>query len=136
MEINYTKDETIKLIEEYYRIFEEREVKASITVKKDLVGIYEEEGCVTTICVSEDIEIAGMKKTIKETITEAELKKKFKALFSGYSFDLKSLTMNSGLNSRLEGYGMAEHEVKSAYFRGITINVDKKKEHVYTMMGR
>ena len=31
---------------------------------------------------------------------------------------------------------MAEHEVKSAYFRGITINVEKKKEHVYTMMGR
>ena len=34
MEIDFTKEETIKLIEEYYKRLEDRTVKASITAKK------------------------------------------------------------------------------------------------------
>lgn len=127
MEIEFIKEETIKLIEEYYKKLEDRTVKASISAKKGYTGWRDEEGCVTTITVAEPIEIVGMKKDVKQTITEEELNTMLKALFDLYEFQLTKITLNDGLNSRWEGYGMGEHEVTSAYFKGITINVTKKK---------
>ena len=127
MEIEFTKEETIKLIEEYYKKLEDRTVKASISAKKGYTGWRDEEGCVTIITVAEPIEIMGMKKDVKQTITEEELNTMLKALFDLYEFQLTKITLNDGLNSRWEGYGMGEHEVTSAYFKGITINVTKKK---------
>lgn len=127
MEIEFTKEETLKLIEEYYKKLEDRTVKASITAKKGYTGWRDEEGCVTTITVAEPIEIMGMKKDVKQTITEEELNTMLKALFDLYEFQLTKITLNDGLNSRWEGCGMGEHEVTSAYFKGITINVTKKK---------
>ena len=127
MEIEFTKEETLRLIEEYYKKLEDRTVKASISAKKGYTGWRDEEGCVTTITVAEPIEIMGMKKDVKQTITEEELNTMLKALFDLYEFQLTKITLNDGLNSRWEGYGMGEHEVTSAYFKGITINVTKKK---------
>lgn len=126
MEIEFTKDETIKLIEEYYKRLEDRTVKVTINSKKGYTGWRDEEGCVTTITVSEPIEIMGMKKEVKQTITEEDLNTILKALFELYEFQLTKVTLNDGLNSRLEGYGMAEHQVTSAYFKGITLNIVKK----------
>ena len=126
MEIEFTKDETIKLIEEYYKRLEDRTVKVTINSKKGYTGWRDEEGCVTTITVSEPIEIMGMKKEVKHTITEEDLNTILKALFELYEFQLTKVTLNDGLNSRLEGYGIAEHEVTSAYFKGITLNIVKK----------
>ena len=126
MEIEFTKDETIKLIEEYYKKLEDRTVKVTINSKKGYTGWRDEEGCVTTITVSEPIEIMGMKKEVKQTITEEDLNTILKALFELYEFQLTKVTLNDGLNSRLEGYGMAEHEVTSAYFKGITLKIVKK----------
>lgn len=127
MEITYSKEETIKLIEEYYKRLEDREVKASISARKECVGLYEVDGCVTTISVTEKMEIGGMQKDVKETISQEEFKKILRALFDLYGFELTNVILNDGLNSRWEGYGMGEYEVKSAYFKGITINVNKKK---------
>lgn len=127
MEISYTREETIRLIEEYYKRLEERDVKASINTRKDCIGIYEEEGCVTTISVTEKLEIGGMQKDVKENISEDQLNVILRALFGLYGFELTRVTLNDGLNSYWEGYGMCEHEVKSSYCKGITINVKKKK---------
>lgn len=127
MEIEFTKDETIKLIEEYYKRLEDRIVKVTINAKKGYTGWRDEEGCVSTVTVSEPIEIMGMKKEVKQTVTIEELKTLLKALFDLYDFQLTNINLNDGLNSKWEGYSMAEHEVKSAYFKGITVNVSKKK---------
>ena len=127
MQIEFTKDETVKLIEEYYKRLEDRTVKVIITSKKEYTGWQDEETCVTKVIVSEPVEIMGMKKEVKETLTEEELKTLLKALFNLYEFDLSTIIINDGLNSRWEGYGMNEHEIKSAYFKGITVNVVKKK---------
>lgn len=129
MEIEFTKEETIKLIEEYYKRLEDRDVKVNITAKKEYTGWQDEEGCVTTVTIAEPIEIMGMKKEVKQKLTEEELKTLLKALFDLYELQVTSIILNDGINSRWEGYGMAEHEVKSAYFKGITVNVNKKKNY-------
>ena len=73
MEVSFTKEETLKLIEEYYRRLEDREVTASASAKKGYTGWQDEEACVTTITISEKMEIVGMQKEVKENITEDQL---------------------------------------------------------------
>ena len=133
MEVSFTKGETLKLIEEYYSKLEGRNVKAQAKSSRGLIGYYEDEGCITEISVTENIEIAGMNKEVKEVITTEQLRTLLKSLFGLYEFDMSDLTLNDGLNSRCEGYGMGEHEVKTAYFNGITVNVQKKKNYGFTM---
>ena len=70
-----------------------------------------------------------MQKEVKESITEDQLNTLLRALFDLYEFDLTSVTLDSGLSSKWEGYGMNEHEVKTAYFRGLKVNVKKKKNY-------
>lgn len=127
MEIEYTKDETLKLIEEYYKRLEGREVKAHINVSKGSVGFYETLECITTITITETIDILGMKKEVKEKISEEDLNTKLKALFNLFDLNLISLSLKDGLNSKWCGYGMAEHEVQTAYFKGIIVSVVKNK---------
>lgn len=133
MEVSFTKGETLKLIEEYYRKLEDRNVKAQAKATRGLVGYYEEDGCTTEISVTENLEILGMNKEIKEVITSDQLKTLLTALFGLYDFEMTDLIINDGLSSRYEGYGLAEHEVKTAYFNGITVNVQKKKNYGFTM---
>ncbi len=128
MEVNFTKEETLKLIEEYYSRLEGRQVKSSVDVKKTCVG-YREEGCVTTISITEKMDIAGMQKDVKEVITKEQLDTLLKALFDLYEFELTGVTLNDGLSTKWEGYGYNEHEVKVPYFKGITVNLNKKKNH-------
>ena len=129
MEINFTREETLKLIESYYSRLEEREVKAKVTCTKGLVGFYQNDGCVTTFTISEKIEIAGMEKDIVETISYEDLKTKLTALFELFGYEVKSLILDSGLETKYEGYGMYEHTVKVPYFNGIKVTVAKKKNH-------
>ena len=129
MEVTFTKEETLKLIEEYYSKLEQRTVKATATAKKGYTGWQDEQVCITTITISEKMEIVGMEKEIVETITEEQLNTLLRALFDLYDFSLTSITLNDGLNSRWEGYGYNEHEVKTPYFNGITAGLEKKKNH-------
>ncbi len=126
MQIDYTKEETLKLIEEYYKKLEGRDVKASVSSKKECVGFYEQDTCVTTFTISEEMEIAGMKKKVKQKISNDELNTLLKALFNLYDFELTDIVINDGINTEWEGYGMCEHQVKTPYFKGITIDVKKK----------
>ncbi len=133
MEVSFTKEETLKLIEEYYKKLEGKTVHAQAKATRGLVGYYEDEGCITEITVSEQMEIAGLNKEVKEEITPDKLRTLLKALFGLYEFEVLDVSLNDGLNSRWEGYGMAEHEVKTAYFKGMTLNIQKKKDYGLNM---
>ncbi len=127
MEINYTKEETLQLIEEYYKRLEGREVKAKITSTRGAIDMYDHEGCITSISITEKMDVCGMRKDVVTRLSEDDFKKYLKALFGLYEFNLTDVTLNDGLNSRWEGYGFDEHEVKNPYFKGITVNVEKQK---------
>lgn len=127
METKFNKQETIKLLEEYYQRLEGKKVKVSISAKAGTFGLYETKGCQTTITVSEKMEIAGMNKDVTYTLSEDELKRNLTALFALYEFDVKGVDIEDGLTSCCEGYGMMEHTVDRAYFNGITVNLEKNK---------
>ncbi len=127
MTIEFTKEEAAKLIEEYYRILENRVIKANIKAEKGYIGWRDEEGCIITIEIAEVMEIAGMQKEIKDTITKEYLLVILKALFELYELDVNDITYDAGLNHTWKGYGMNEYEEKYVYFNGVKLDVSKKK---------
>lgn len=129
METTFSKQETIKLLEEYYKRLEGKQVKVDISAKAGCIGLYETPGCITTIAISETMDIAGIKKDVKITLSEEEVTKQLRALFALYELDLKSLSYEDGISSSCEGYGMMEHTVRKAYFNGVRVNIEKMKSH-------
>lgn len=127
MQVEFTKDEIIKLLEEYYKRLEDREVKVTITTKKEYSGWRDEQVCVTIFTVIEKLEVAGMMKEVKQILSKDQVKDCLTAVFGLYDFNLKDMTINSSLNSRWEGYGYNEHEVLTPCFKNITIQLEKRK---------
>lgn len=136
METTFNKQETIQLLEEYYSRLEGKQVKANISVKAGCVGLYETPSCITSVIIVESMEIAGIKKEVKTSLSKEEVKTKLKALFALYEFDLKSVDFEDGLSSHCEGFGMGEHTVNKAYFNGITVKIEKQKQHNLSMYYR
>ncbi len=122
MEVNFTKEETMKLIEEYYRKLEGREVKAGVTAKKEYVGVYENEECQTTFTVTEKMEIAGMVKDVVIKLSPEEVERNLGALFATYDFHLTGMIINDGLEYE------ERTSIQAAYFRGLTLNIERLKQ--------
>jgi len=124
MTTTFNKKESIKLIEEYYKKLEGRTVKADIKTHKALIGIYEQQGVMTTVSITEEMEIAGIKKTVSIDLTEEELRKNLAALFGLYGFQLKDMSLQDSLTST--GYGVDES--LDAIFNGIKVDLGKTVE--------
>ena len=120
----FNKKESIKLIEEYYKRLEGRTVKADIKTQKALIGIYEQQGVMTTVSITEEMEIAGIKKTVSIDLTEEELRNNLAALFGLYGFQLKDMSLQDSLTST--GYGVDES--LDAIFNGIKVELGKTVE--------
>lgn len=127
MEAKFSKQETIKLIEEYYERLEGKKVKVTIVAEEGIFGLYETKGYQTTITVKETMNIAGMKKDVKYTLSIDELEEKMIALFALYAFEVKSIKLNDGVSSYSTGYGMMEHTVQKTYFNGVIMDLEKCK---------
>ena len=128
IKLEFNKSEIINLVELYYRKEEGREVKVSINSRKECVGRYEEDGCVTTISVKEEFDILGMKKNFVTTISQDELKDIFNLLLEKEGYEIVSLMYNDGLHTEWSGYGMYEYQTKKAYFNGITLTLNNIKD--------
>ncbi len=122
MEVNFTREETIKLIEEYYRRLESREVKAGVTTNIGYVGIYEDEECQTTFTITEKMEIVGMEKDVDIKLSHEDVERNLGALFATYDLQLTGMIVNDGLDYE------DRSSIRSAYFRGLTLNVEKLKQ--------
>ena len=133
MEIKYTKKDVIDLIKLYYKQLEGREVKVSITAKKDLVGRFENVACVTTIKVKEKINLFGKEKEVVEEISDMQLLNILNALLIDKGYKINSVYFDDGLVDKTVGYGICEHTESSAYFKGIEVTVEKVMEQQVTL---
>ena len=127
MKTTFSGEEVKRILEEYYKRLEGRNVTVEITSKKECTGLYETETCVTTFTVIERFNIAGINKKVETVLSEEEVNTNMKALFSLYDFDLNSLVIEDGLDTEYEGYGTYEHRVLKPYFKGVTVDIQKSK---------
>ena len=95
MKTTFTKEEIIKLLIEYYKRLEGRDVAVEITSKKECTGLDETETCVTTFTVIERFNIAGINKKVETVLSEEEVNTNMKALFSLYDFAFSPVGMDS-----------------------------------------
>ena len=113
--IELSKEEVIQLLEQYYKDKEGREVKVYIQPKLtyDLYGNKVGE---TDIYIIEEINLGGLKKELRETISRDTVKDILNSLLMNEEYYVNGL-------SYLEGY---RGEV---YFNGITLYVCKKRRN-------
>ena len=127
MEMKFTKDDSVKFIEEYYQKFESRNINAKIKSEKTTCGygMGEMDTCSTSIVIEEEIEIMGIKTKTTERLGEDKLLGIFKAVLEDYGYDVKSAKFDDGINHTWEGCYMNEHQVARVYCKGVELSVQK-----------
>lgn len=132
MNLKCTKEEIMNLIEQYYLEMEGEHVKANIQAKKECVGFYEHETCMTTISIMREIELLGMKKEIEEVISKEKLKNILNTLLEKNGYVVTDLSYDDGVSSTWVGHYTCERLVKQAYFNGIALTLEEKKDKPLT----
>jgi len=125
--MKFTKEDSIKIIEDYYKKYEKRNIKAKIKSEKGTCG-YGMAGmdtCYTSIIIEEEIELLGAKTKITEKLPEANLLEIFKTVLQSQGYDVTNASFDDGINKVWEGYFMDEHQVSKVYCHGVNLTVKK-----------
>lgn len=128
MNFKIKKNDVIKLIEQYYREQENRDVKVTIKAEKEKsgYGLSECDTVVTQIVLNEEVTICGTKFITQENLSQDQVGEILKCLLATEGYDVVSIDYDDGIRSHLEGMYMDEHEVKQAYFNGIDVEAVRK----------
>ncbi len=131
MKIKYEPNEINKMLEEYYRQYERRNVKSNISFKKGYVSDGKggsKEDTIVSITLTEEVTLLGMKNTAIEEVSEERLTEIFTTLLEKTGYDLDSLQYIKGLDTNFVGYGMGEQLISKPYFCGVSLDISHHKE--------
>lgn len=122
---NVTYDNMKKLIKNHYaKQGRNVEVRISNEIDTDRFA-----GMVTTrIRLTERSTIGGVESETESYLNMDELKKIVSSVLAQEGKELLGLTNNAVPSSRIEGYGMGEHEVKSITGQSFTIDTREKEQ--------
>ncbi len=124
-DVSYDKMETI--IKNYYaKQGRNVEVRISNNIDNDRFA-----GMVTTrIRLTEKSTIGGVESELESYLNMDELKKIVSSVLEQEGKELLGLTNNAVSSSRIKGYGMGEHEVKSITGQSFTIDTREKQQNL------
>lgn len=127
MEMKFSKEDSIKFIEEYYKKYEQRDIKVKIKSQKTTCGygMGEMDTCTTSVVIEEEIEVMGIKTKTSEVLPEDNLLGIFKTVLEENGFDVTKVEFDDGINTSWEGYYMNEHQVSKVYCKGVILNVKR-----------
>ena len=127
MEMKFSKEDSIKFIEEYYKKYEQRDIKAKIKSQKTTCGygMGEMDTCTTSVVIEEEIEVMGIKTKTSEVLPEDNLLGIFKSVLEENGFDVTKVEFDDGINTSWEGCYMNEHQVSKVYCKGVILNVKR-----------
>ena len=127
MEMKFSKEDSIKFIEEYYKKYEQRDIKAKIKSQKTTCGygMGEMDTCTTSVVIEEEIEVMGIKTKTSEVLPEDNLLGIFKTVLEENGFDVTKVEFDNGINTSWEGCYMNEHQVSKVYCKGVILNVKR-----------
>ena len=127
MEMKFSKEDSIKFIEEYYKKYEQRDIKAKIKSQKTTCGygMGEMDTCTTSVVIEEEIEVMGIKTKTSEVLPEDNLLGIFKTVLEENGFDVTKVEFDDGINTSWEGCYMNEHQVSKVYCKGVILNVKR-----------
>lgn len=128
MELIFDKNKMKDVIENYYREYEDFDGKVTAGCRMDLVGygMAEHHDAVVSIKIKGTMKVLGMDVPMIREVNEEELFNIFRVMLDKQGHTVSSLSINSGVNESVEGYGLGEQTVKRPYFRGVTVTVKEK----------
>lgn len=118
--ITINENNLLQILKSYYL---KEDADVSISTKKENIGYYETESCVTKILVKRKINISGVENTIVETLDENELKGILSEVLFETGIEVESLELLNNLKRKTVGYGMAEHTELCPEFNGVKLRV-------------
>lgn len=124
MILEITRNQAIKIIKSYYKIYENTDADINIEVIKDSRGYYEEKYAKVNIIVKEKKEILGETIIFKSTLTEEEVKNIFKKVLQEENYDLVNLSYDTYIDID-EYFGSSSEKAK---FRAIEIEVKSNQK--------
>lgn len=130
MEMKFSKEDSIRIIQDYYKKHEQRDVKVKIKSEKGTCGygMAEMDTCFTSIILEEEIELLGVKTKTTEKLPEENLLGIFKTALEEYGYDVTKASFDDGINHVWEGYFMDEHQVSKVYCHGVNLTVKKNSK--------
>ena len=125
--MKFSKEDSIKFIEEYYKNHEQRDIKAKIKSQKTTCGygMGEMDTCTTSVVIEEELEVMGIKTKTSEVLPEDNLLGIFKTVLEENGFDVTKVEFDDGINTSWEGCYMNEHQVSKVYCKGVILNVKR-----------
>lgn len=125
MELKFSKKDTLKLIEEYYKKTEGRMVKANISSHKVNCGYGRDEydTVSSTLTISEEFTSIGATVKSTTTISDTELKNIFNNILEENSYGVEKFSFDDGLNYETIGAYMYEQSIKTPYCNGIILKI-------------
>lgn len=132
MELKFSKEKTIKLLEKYYQ--EEKDFTGKVTIKASTgsvgYGMHEMLGCILEMKIKGELDFMGEKITGEQRITEKDVEEAFKFYLDKAGYEVKKVSLDSGTTDSTEGYGLAEHTVTRSYFSGVNVITKEKVKKI------
>lgn len=130
MEMNLITETLINLLKQHYKSKEDFIGTITINPKKELLGygMNTYEGVILNVKRVGTITLLEEQIPVEFIIFQDEIESILKEELEQAGYEINNILFNKGISSKWEGYGLAEHEVKTAYFTGITVT-GKKKEY-------
>ena len=128
MELNFTKEQVIKILKSYYKIHEGQDVDIIINATKGCEGLYETPCVDVAVNVVSKLSILGELVEVKAKLEKDEIKNMFKVMLNDEDYNMQYLDYNTKFASIEGTYNETE---KIASFDGIVVgvkpNVKQKK---------
>lgn len=125
MEMKFNRKQVKKILEGYYKLYEDLDGDIIIKTYKGTCGPYEDECAVVNIKLKSSIQILGEDISTEREITKEDVNKAFKVILKEEGYEVLSVDYDSRIEAKTEGFLMAERTVKTAVFNGINVNMKK-----------
>jgi len=124
MELKIKVADLKKILSLYYK--KQDGIDSQIFISKNVENDRFGEECYLEIILKKKIRILGEERTTSERLSRDQVKEAIKSVLQEEGYDVYDVTYDSGVDHVWEGYGMGEHQVAKAYFRGVTVKIREK----------
>ena len=123
MRAKFTKENTIKVLDAYYKETEGADSKVDINTAIEYVGLYEDECAIVHIKLSHTINLVGEEIKVERELDKNEVFQVFNSILGNEGFEVNELQYDAGISS--ESY-ICDQGSSTPYFNGLIVKVTQK----------
>ena len=132
MKLNFTKEQTIKVIQAYYKMYENRDVEVVIKASKGCEGIYETPCANIKIMVNSKVSVLGEQILTEGAIDKKEITNIFTTILNEEGYSVENIYYDAGLTTEDDRYN---HSYPTAYFNGIHVEAKSMVKQKINILG-